>query len=68
MPSLLQNWSKNYNSFCYTLLDWLSVQDPTSFGQAGVWIAQTPVHGKVRNYLYFGGHAAPKKVQTYNEY
>lgn len=31
-------------------------------------VARIPVHGDVRNYFYFDGHAGAKKVTTYQNY
>ncbi|MBA4146535.1 MAG: type II secretion system protein [Verrucomicrobia bacterium] len=31
-------------------------------------VAKIPVHGSVRNFFYFDGHAAAKKVTTYQDY
>ncbi len=46
--------------------------DPTSSGNTGAswWtnIASKPVHGKVRNYLYFDNHVGTKRVVTFQQY
>ena len=47
MPSLLQNWSKEYNSFCYTLLIeglefWMTPVNPVErFGLGGAHLARS---------------------------
>jgi len=46
------------------------VPNPTGLTGAGVppGCALKPVHGNVRNYLYFDGHTAPKQVAGYQNY
>jgi prepilin-type N-terminal cleavage/methylation domain-containing protein len=53
--------------------DWLAVKDPTSLGSLNGKpkadsTAKTPVHGATRNFFYFDGRAASKKVTTYDQY
>jgi prepilin-type N-terminal cleavage/methylation domain-containing protein/prepilin-type processing-associated H-X9-DG protein len=53
--------------------DWLAVQDPTGLGSANGKnkadsTAKTPVHGGSRNFVFFDGHVAAKRVLTYKEY
>ncbi len=66
--SQIANWKSLSVIWSCADLDYLSVQDPSGLGDAGNWVAKTPVHGNVRNYLFFDGHAGSKRVQTYNEY
>jgi prepilin-type N-terminal cleavage/methylation domain-containing protein len=49
-------------------LDGQAVADATMLGQFSDNAARNPVHGKVRNYLFFDMHVASKRVTTYNEY
>jgi prepilin-type N-terminal cleavage/methylation domain-containing protein/prepilin-type processing-associated H-X9-DG protein len=49
-------------------IDWQSVSDPTSFGSSQNYIAEQPVHGNVRNFLFFDWHVESKKVTTYKDY
>ena len=37
-------------------------------GSKQVFTVKTPVHGSVRNFLYFDGRAGSKKVTTYKDY
>ncbi|MGB7746144.1 MAG: prepilin-type N-terminal cleavage/methylation domain-containing protein [Verrucomicrobiia bacterium] len=45
-----------------------AVSDPTSLGSKQPYTVKTPVHGTVRNFLYFDGRAGSKKVTTYSDY
>jgi prepilin-type processing-associated H-X9-DG protein len=49
-------------------LDWLCVDSPPGLGSSYLYFAMTPVHVTVRNYLYFDGHAADKRVNGYTNY
>lgn len=45
------------------------VSSPTSLGSPEEnYVAQRPVHGNVRNYLFFDFHVGVKKVTTYQDY
>jgi len=45
-----------------------AVGDPSSLSSKEQYTAKLPVHGKTRNFLFFDGHAASKKVTTYSDY
>ena len=45
-----------------------AVQAPASIGTKEIYTAKLPVHGSTRNFLFFDGHAASKKVTTYLDY
>jgi prepilin-type N-terminal cleavage/methylation domain-containing protein len=45
-----------------------AVQDPSSLSSKQAYTAKQPVHGLVRNFLFFDEHAASKKVTTYADY
>jgi prepilin-type N-terminal cleavage/methylation domain-containing protein len=50
-------------------IDWQAVQNYTSLGSSKYpYTAMTPVHGSIRNFLYFDSHANSKKVTTYSDY
>jgi prepilin-type processing-associated H-X9-DG protein len=46
--------------------------DGNSSGNTGAswwnYIPTAPVHGQIRNYLYFDNHVGTKKVTTYQNY
>lgn len=53
--------------------DWQSVGSPASLGTLNgkpkqESVAVKPVHGRTRNFLFFDGRAASKRVKTFNEY
>jgi prepilin-type N-terminal cleavage/methylation domain-containing protein len=45
-----------------------AVENPTSLGSKQPYTAKTPVHGRVRNFLYFDCRAGSKSVTTYADY
>ncbi|HWY30937.1 MAG TPA: prepilin-type N-terminal cleavage/methylation domain-containing protein [Candidatus Acidoferrum sp.] len=45
-----------------------AVNNASSIGSKGVYTAKLPVHGSTRNFLFFDGHSASKKVTTYADY
>jgi prepilin-type N-terminal cleavage/methylation domain-containing protein/prepilin-type processing-associated H-X9-DG protein len=50
-------------------MDWLAVQDYTSLGASTYpTTAPTPVHGSVRDFLFFDWHVQSKRVTTYQDY
>jgi len=49
-------------------IDWQAVSDPTALGTAENTVAIQPVHGNVRNFLYFDWHVGAKKVTGYQDY
>ncbi len=50
-------------------LDWLSVQNYGGLGTTVYpYVAMTPVHVDVRNYVFFDGHAGSKRVNGYTNY
>ena len=53
--------------------DWLSVANPANLGTLNgkpkqESVANKPVHGRTRNFLFFDGRAASKTVKTYSDY
>ena len=53
--------------------DWKAVSNPSSLGSANGRpkadsVAVKPVHGATRNFLFFDGRVAAKKVTTPQEY
>jgi hypothetical protein len=53
--------------------DWLAVTDPNGLGSANgkpksESVANRPVHGKSRDFLYFDGRAAARRVGTPQQY
>lgn len=49
-------------------VDYLCASAPSSFGNEEPYVAPLPVHGHVRNFLFFDGHVASKKVTIYQNY
>jgi prepilin-type processing-associated H-X9-DG protein len=50
-------------------IDTNAVSNPSSLGSTKEpYTALNPVHGSVRNFLYFDGRAGSKKVTTYSDY
>lgn len=49
-------------------MDWLAVSDPAGLGGDQPYIAMTPGHLTVRNYLYFDSHVANKRVNGYKNF
>jgi prepilin-type N-terminal cleavage/methylation domain-containing protein len=43
-------------------MDWQAVSNPSGLGNDQAYIAETPVHKDIRNYMYFDGHAGNKRV------
>jgi prepilin-type N-terminal cleavage/methylation domain-containing protein/prepilin-type processing-associated H-X9-DG protein len=48
--------------------DWQCVESPSGLGQPEDYVAKTPVHLDVRNFFYFDGHVASKRVTGYTNY
>ena len=48
--------------------DWQCVDSPSGLGSPENYVPRTPVHVDVRNFLFFDGHAANKKVTGYTNY
>ncbi len=49
-------------------IDWQCVSSPSSFSTEQNGVAQVPVHGHVRNFLFFDMHVDVKKVTGYQNY
>jgi hypothetical protein len=49
-------------------MDWQCVDSPSGLGTDENYIAMTPVHIDVRNYFYFDGHSANKRVNGYTNF
>ncbi|MGP8198781.1 MAG: DUF1559 domain-containing protein [Limisphaerales bacterium] len=49
--------------------DWQAVDNPGHLGSTVEnWVAMKPVHYDVRNFFYFDGHVAAKRVTSYTNY
>lgn len=49
-------------------MDWQCVNSPSGLGNDENYIAKAPVHGSVRNYLYFDWHAGNKRVNGWTNF
>jgi len=64
----ISGWKSLSEVWSVADIDLMCVNDTAGLGTAGQYMSPVPVHGKVRDYLYFDGHVSTKPVDTYSDY